>query len=257
VTTGTLVKKSGYGNGFQVRDMSTIRSSKRTDKDQQEEEEGEKDGKDNRSNAANTSSGIVAYSKWAARFTWAAIIQGAIVALLTAMLAAFAATTGYPILLVETMLSIPQVGFSEITALAGLSLYLVVGVIGTGLTAQFYHHFEIRTGKPYKGRITNGLAWIHIVLMNFGVAATSIFMIYAGYLGDIAVSETESGGFGGMTIEQTSKQILNPFIVPVSSLLLITVIGAVAGGAGFIINQFQRQDINKKTQDIGGKKGTA
>jgi hypothetical protein len=243
---------------FQMRDMSTIRSSKRTDKDQEEEEEGEKDGKDNNSsNAANTSLRAVAYSKWAARFTWAAIIQGAIAALLTAMLAAFAATTGYPILLVETMLSIPQVGFSEITALAGLGLYLVVGVIGSGLTAQFFHHFEIRTGKPYKGRITNGLAWIHIVLMNFGVAATSIFMIYAGYLGDIAVSETESGGFGGMTIEQTSKQILNPFIVPVSSLLLITVIGAVAGGAGFIINQFQRQDINKKTQDLGGKKGTA
>ena len=236
--------------------MSTIRSSKRTDKDQQEEEEGEKDGKDNNSsNAANnTSLGAVAYSKWAARFTWAAIIQGAIVALLTAMLAAFAATTGYPILLVEAMLSIPQVGFSEITALAGLGLYLVVGVIGTGLTAQFYHHFEIRTGKPYKGRITNGLAWIHIVLMNFGVAATSILMIYAGYLGDIAVSETDSGGFG-MTLEQTSKQILNPFIVPVSSLLLLTVIGAVAGGAGFIINQFQRQGIN--IQDIGGKKGTA
>jgi hypothetical protein len=34
---------------FQVRDMSTIRSSKRTDKDQQEEEKGEKDGKDNNS----------------------------------------------------------------------------------------------------------------------------------------------------------------------------------------------------------------
>jgi hypothetical protein len=174
---------------------------------------------------------------------------------LAAMLAAFAATTGYPILLVEAMLSTPQVGFSGITALAGLSLYLVVGVIiGAGLTAQFYHHFEIRTGKPYKGRITNGLGWIHRVLMNFRAAATSILMIYAGYLGDIAISETESGGFG-MTIEQTSKQILNPFIVPVSSLLLVTVIGTVAGGAGFIINQFQRQDIN--TQDIGGKNETA
>jgi hypothetical protein len=171
------------------------------------------------------------------------------------MLAAFAATTGYPILFVEAMLSIPQVGFSEITALAGLGLYLVVGVIiGAGLTAQFYHHFEIRTGKPYKGRITNGLGWIHLVLMNFRAAATSTLMIYAGYLGDIAVSETDSGGFS-MTIEQTSKQILNPFIVPVSSLLLVTVIGAVAGGAGFIINQFQRQDIN--TQDIGGKNETA
>lgn len=57
-------------------------------------------------------------------------------ALLTAMLAAFVLTTGYPTLLVQAMLSIPQVGFSEIAALAGLGLYLVVGVIGSGLTAQ-------------------------------------------------------------------------------------------------------------------------
>lgn len=190
----------------------------------------------------------IAYSKWAGRFTWTAIIQGAIVALLTAMLAAFVATTGYPLLLVETVLSIPQIGFSEITALAGLGLYLVVGVIGTGLTGHFYHHFEIRAGKPYEGKVTNGLAWTHLVLMNVGVAATSMLMIYAGYLGDIAVGEKEAGGFG-MTIEQVSQQILNPFIVPVSSMLLITVVGAVSGGAGFIINQFQRRDI--ETQDTG------
>jgi len=182
-----------------------------------------------------------AYSKWAGRFTWTAIIQGAIVALLTAMLAAFVATTGYPSLLVQTVLSMPQVGFSEITALAGLALYLVVGVIGTGLTAQFYHHFEIRASKPYKGVVTNGLAWTHLVLMNVGISAASLLMIYAGYLGDIAVGEKESGGFG-MTIEQVSQQILNQFIVPVSSLLIVTVVGAVAGGAGFIINQFQRRD---------------
>jgi hypothetical protein len=70
--------------------------------------------------------------------------------------------------------------------------------------------------------------------MNVGVAATSLLMIYAGYLGDIAVGEKEAGGFG-MTIEQASQQILNPFIVPVSSLLLITVVGAVAGGAGWVL----------------------
>ena len=115
--------------------------------------------------------GSIAYNKWAGRFTWTAIIQGAIVALLTAMLAAFVVMTGYPVLLVQAMLSIPQIGFSEITALAGLGLYLVVGVIGTGLTAQFYHHFEIRASKPYKGIVTNGLAWTHLVLMNVGVAA--------------------------------------------------------------------------------------
>ena len=206
----------------------TRRSSRRSDKESQD-------------STGAIPLGSIAYSKWAGRFTWTAIIQGAIVALLTALLAAFVATTDYPSLLVQTMLSIPQVGFSEITALAGLGLYLVVGVIGSGLTAQFYHHFEIRASKPYKGIVTNGLAWSHLVLMNVEVAATSLLMIYAGYLGDIAVGEKESDGFG-MTIEQTSQQILNQFIVPVSSLLIITVVGAVAGGAGFIINQFQRRD---------------
>lgn len=217
--------------------MPRIRSSRRNDKELQD-------------STSAIPIGSIAYSKWAGRFTWTAIIQGSIVALLTAMLAAFVATTGYPTLLVQTMLSMPQVGFSEITALAGLGLYLVVGVIGTGLTAQFYHHFEIRTAKPYKGIVTNGLAWIHLLLMNVGVAATSLLMIYAGYLGDIAVGEKEAGGFG-MTIEQASQQILNPFIMPVSSLLLITVVGAVAGGAGFIINQFQKRD--RQMQNIGEK----
>jgi hypothetical protein len=135
--------------------------------------------------------------------------------------------------------------------LAGLGPYLIVGLIGTGLTAQFYHHFEIRACKPYKGMVTTVLAWTHLVLMNLGIAAASLLMIYARYLGDIAVGEKEAGGFG-MTIEQVSQQILNQFIVPVSSLLLITVLGTVAGEAGFIISQFQRQDI--QTQEIGGKR---
>jgi uncharacterized integral membrane protein len=69
--------------------MFRMRSSKRKDKEQQQEEE-----KKN-SSAATIPLGAVAYSKWAGRFTWTAIIQGAIVALLTAMLAAFVATTGY------------------------------------------------------------------------------------------------------------------------------------------------------------------
>ena len=177
----------------------------------------------------------ISYSKWSGRFTWTAIIQSAIVALLTAMLAAFSVGMEYPLKLVEMMLTQPAIGFSEVTALAGLGLYLVVGVIGAGLTAQFYHHFEVRLGKPYIGFITNGLAWVHLILMNVGVAAASILMIYAGYLGDIAVTSREFGGFE-MSIEQAAEQILNPFITPVAAFLLVIVVGAVAGGAGFIIN---------------------
>ena len=39
-----------------------------------------------------------------------------------------------------------------------------------------------------------------------------------------------------MTIEQAAEQVLNPFIAPLAVMLLVTVAGAVAGGAGFIIN---------------------
>ena len=186
-----------------------------------------------------TSQPAISHNKWSSRFTWAAIIQGAIVALLTAMLAAFSVGMEYPRKLVEMMLAQPAIGFSEVAALAGLGLYLVVGVIGTGLTAQFYHHFEVRAGKPYVGFVSNGLAWAHLVLMNVGVAVASMLMMYAGYLGDLAVFSKEFGGFE-MSIEQAAEQILNPYIAPVAAMLLVMVVGAVAGGAGFIINYSNR-----------------
>jgi hypothetical protein len=56
-------------------------------------------------------------------------------------------------------------------------LYLVVGGIGTGLTAQFYHHFEVRVGRPYFAFASRGLGGTHLVLMNVGVAAASMLMI--------------------------------------------------------------------------------
>jgi hypothetical protein len=186
-----------------------------------------------------TSQPTISYSKWSGRFTWAAIIQGAIVSLLTAMLAAFSVGMEYPRKLVEMMVAQPAIGFSEVAALAGLGLYLVMGVIGTGLTAQFYHHFEVRAGKPYIGFLSNGLAWVHLVLTNVGVTVASIMMVYAGYLGDLAVSSREFGGFE-MSIEQAAEQILNPFIAPVAAMLLIMVTGEVVGGAGFIINYSSR-----------------
>jgi hypothetical protein len=178
--------------------------------------------------------------KWSSRFTWTAIIQGSVVAVLTAMLATITATTELPQKLVEIMIATPSIGFAEVSALAGLGLYLVVGVIGTGVTAQFYHHFEVRMAKPYRGAISNGLALTHLVLMNAAVAAASIMMIYAGYIGDIAVLPVENGGLG-MTPQQAAEQILNPFVAPVSIMLLITVVGAMAGGACFLVNYFRKQ----------------
>lgn len=64
---------------FQVRKISTMRSRRSNEKEHEEEE---------KDNSTAIPLGAVECSKWTARFTWTAIIQGAIVALLTAMLAA-------------------------------------------------------------------------------------------------------------------------------------------------------------------------
>jgi hypothetical protein len=70
-------------------------------------------------------------------------------------------------------------------------------VIATGLSAQFYHHIEIRLGKEHgRRKIANSLAWAHLVLMNIGIAAASLTMIYGGYLGDFAISSKEESGYG-------------------------------------------------------------
>ena len=91
--------------------MSKIGGSKTNDKEEKQQD-----------NTSAIPIGVAAYSKWSGRFTWAAIIQGGIVAVLTAMLAIISASTPLPQRLVEMMLSRPAIGFSEVAALAGLGL---------------------------------------------------------------------------------------------------------------------------------------
>lgn len=76
--------------------------------------------------------------------------------------------------------------------------------------------------------------------MNIGVAAASLLMIYAGYLGDFAVTSREFGGLG-LTIEAAAEQVLDHFIVPVAALLLLVLVGTIAGGAGFVLNHFKKR----------------
>lgn len=126
----------------------------------------------------------------------------------------------------------------EISALAGLGLYFLVGVVGTGVASFFYHYFEYHLGKNFDGW-TNGLAWIHLLLTNIGISSASLAMIYAGYIGDLAIFSKEIGGFD-MTAMQTSQSLLNQFIVPVGVMLLIATTGAICGGLGFIITFVKR-----------------
>ena len=171
--------------------------------------------------------------KWARRFLLTSIIQGAIAVSLTIMLAAFVISTPYAQHLISSILESPSIGYMEITALAGLGLYFLVVVLGTGVASFFYNYFESHLVKNFKG-LTNGLVWIHLLLTNIGISSASLTMIYAGYIGDLSIFPKEIGGFG-MSAIQASQILMNQFIVPVGVMLLITAAGAISGGLGFII----------------------
>lgn len=134
----------------------------------------------------------------------------------------------------ETIIRIPVAGFVELAALfAFFAMYVVVGVLGVGLSALFYHHIEVVMGKTYSGA-ADDLAWIHLVLMNVGIVGSTWTITYVGYLGDVELWPTSQGGMG-WTIEQVAEQILTQFMAIIGIMLLVTGIGILAGGIGFLI----------------------
>ena len=78
-------------------------------------------------------------NKWTQRFFLASIIQGAIAVLLTIMLASFIISTPYAERLISNVSENPSIGYIEISALAGLGLYFLIGVLAT---------FEIKGQQP-------------------------------------------------------------------------------------------------------------
>ena len=174
-------------------------------------------------------------SIWSRRFMRAAMIQGLIATVIMILLAVV--LIGLPSVaagLVATILAVPAAGFVELAALFGFfAMYVVVGVVGVALTALLYHHVEIVRGRTYRG-VANLFAWAHLVLMNIGIAGATWPMIYAGFWGDIALGPPSQGGLG-WTIEKVAEQILAQFVPIVGAMLLLTGIGVVAGGIGFLI----------------------
>lgn len=184
---------------------------------------------------SNSKGGNIGDSKgnWTYRFLIVSIIQGSIATFLTILLASFIISTPYAKHLVSILLDNASIGFMEITALAGLGLYFLIGVIGNGVSSFIYHYLEIHLKRRFNG-LSGILSWCHIILTNIGITSVSLLMIYAGYIGDTAMFPRDIGGFG-MTSEQVSQNILNHFIIPIGVLLIVTTTGAICGGIGFIV----------------------
>jgi len=169
--------------------------------------------------------------KWAGRFIWAAMLQGAILTVITVLI-----VEPWTFLNITSYYSPSKViagGGGGTWMFTGYVLYLVVGVVAVAVTAIFYFYIEDVTGKEYRG-LTNLLAWGHYVLMNLGVAGSMLLMIWGGWEAGYAAAAVSQGGLG-LTDEQIHVQYLGQLVDPIGALVLVAAVGAVLGGLGFII----------------------
>jgi len=171
----------------------------------------------------------VAYTvgKWESRWIWAAIIQGGLAALLVLYL--LVSQLGF---LKPEVSRVIAGGGAGTWFTFGLLTYLVVGVVGSAVTALFYHHIETARSAPITG-LTALLAWVHLLLGNIGAIAATWMMMYGGYLGGAALLPTAVGGWG-WNAGQVHENILGPLVQPIAIAILILWVGFVAGGLAYV-----------------------
>lgn len=168
-------------------------------------------------------------SKMGELFLYAAIVQGAIAALIT-FLGGFGDQIGlYPVAVSRVIAS----GEAGTWFVMGYVMYVIVGVVAMAVTSLFYIYIETIQGKHYAG-LAKLLAWIHLILGNVGVAVVSILAMVGGYLGGAAMQSPQFGGLG-WNAGQVHVHILQFYEVPVAAFLLIGLIGFAAGGLGYIL----------------------
>jgi heme/copper-type cytochrome/quinol oxidase subunit 1 len=168
-------------------------------------------------------------SKMAGLFLYAAIIQGAIAAVVT-FLGAFGDQIGlYPVAVSRVIAS----GEAGTWFTVGYLTYLIVGVVAMAVTSLFYFYIETVQGKVYRGT-AKVLAWLHLVLGNVGVAGASLLAMIGGYLGGAAMQPTNFGGMGWNT-GQVHVNILQYYPQPIAVFLGLGLVGFFAGGLGYLI----------------------
>jgi hypothetical protein len=170
-------------------------------------------------------------SKWSSRFIWAAIVQGLAATLLTIPIV-WPSGGLFGLSISPAVAQVIASGEAGTWYTVGYLAYIMVGVIAVGVTALFYQHFEVAMGKPYKG-YTNIFAWVHLILMNVGVAAASYMLMYGGYFGEAALMSGKTTGY-------VHVNILSPLVNPIGYAIIVAGVGVLAGGLGFLINYLRK-----------------
>lgn len=167
-------------------------------------------------------------SRWATRFVWAAIVQGALGAALTGFFVL--GETGYLSPPISLLISATIPG---IWVALGYFAYIVIGVVGMAVTALFYQYLEVNLKSLYKGKFS-ALAWLHLILSNIGILGATWLVIYAGYLTGIATLTAALGGMG-LSLKEVESSVLARFLMPITAFASLTILGILLGGLGYIL----------------------
>ena len=172
---------------------------------------------------------IVGVSKWATRFIWAAIVQGFLALIITAIIV-------LPIITPSASRVIAG-GGAGTWFFVGYISYIIVGVMSVALTALFYFYLEGVLKKTY-GSIANVLAALHLGLMNIGVIGSTWLLMLAGYAGGAGSLSVQSGG-GGLNPGEIHSLIVG-YPDPIGYFIIILGLGVLLGGLGYIITYLSK-----------------
>lgn len=186
-----------------------------------------------------TDPSLAPWSKWANRFIIAAIAQGAVAVGVVAYLL-YDATYDSP-------------GAAKIVAAGGAGTWLTVGFLGflilgplaAAVTSLFYQHLEAQLRAPYSG-LGNAFAWLHLVLMNVGVTGATLIMMNGGWRAGALIYNLQNDPScktlplpttctTGYINGQAHVLILGGLPPYIAALSAIAIIGAIAGGLGYVI----------------------
>src|SRR5919197_3288664 len=178
-------------------------------------------------------------SVWGNRFIISAIIQGAIIPGFTIMVVSIQVLFSSSINIIQ-FLSLSFEGPAKWFFL-GYIFYIIL-VVAIAVTATFYHHLEIDMRKSIHG-FKSVLAWIHLVGMNVGGAATTLTIIFAGLMGSGILSVITSGASSSSVTQlQPNVGIMVQFISPISAFAGLLSIGVISGGVTYITTYLQKSD---------------
>lgn len=173
---------------------------------------------------------------WGNIFILSAIIQGAIITILTLMIVGLQLTISN--INIIQFLSLTFDGPSKWFFL-GYIFYLIL-IVAIAVSAVFYLHLEIHMAKKIKG-LKSVLAGIHLIGMNIGGAGTTIIMVFAGLTGSGILDLVFSGETSVLDSTINSNvDIMEQFILPISGFAGLLSLGIILGGVVYIITFLQK-----------------